>query len=206
MTAQGCTELGCSHSNPATDDEKMCAGDWLYSHNIRYNDQPDFVNNCINGYRANTYNEMPNKKDFGSKHAAFALCLKDIGGKDPSVACQEGYKNYFPTAADITQSQKRDALENAMRACTTLHDSLINEHGFSAQKINAFGQYFSHRKIAPVHQKIKIDGADVLTRDVQNEVMGYIITSKNVFPTGAVTPQMAEQFQRDYARETRDAR
>lgn len=200
---QGCTEMGCgmpedpAEAKALQSEYDQCKADWRYSKNIRYDDQPHFVNACINGFKNKTYWEFTEIRE-NTKHHAFAECLRKNGGHTASDMCQDGYKDYFPDPKAVQEKHMRLALARGKKDCALFYKDMTENQGFSDAKLTAFGKFLEHRHLPPAQAMSKIDGKDVPWRAAQKEVFEFLKQSNRLQITSIVSPLIYDDFTQQY--------
>ena len=200
---QGCTEMGCGMPEDLAEAKALqtaydqCKADWRYSKDIRYDDQPIFVNACINGFKNKTYWEFTEIRE-NSKHFAFAECLRENGGHTASDKCQEGYKDYFPDPKAVQEQHMRLALARGKKDCALFYKDMTQNQGFSDAKLTVFGKFLENRHLPHSQALTKTDGKDAPWRDVQKEVFEFLKQNNRLQITSIVSPIIYDDFMRQY--------
>jgi len=200
---QGCTEMGCGLPQDPVEAKALqteydqCKADWRYSKNIQYDDQPVFVNACINGFKNKTYWEFTEIRE-NTKHYAFAECLRANGGHTASKMCQDGYKNHFPDPKEVREKHIRLALARGKKDCALFYKDMTERQGFSDAKMTYFGKFLESRHLPPAHATGKIDGKDVPWRTTQKEVFDFLHQNNKLQITSIVSPLIYDDFVKQY--------
>lgn len=205
-----CTEAGCSGSTPDIDAlYQKCSKDWRYSKNLQFDEFSYAENACVNGLRnLNYWDQSFNKKSFG-RSAAFAKCLEHHHksseqrySKRVSDLCQDGWKDFSISKEAIFKQHAERSAAFAYRSCDGYFEKLETEFGLSKNELNVLAEYIESRRFPALgkHRKQSMVRGDKI-EDV--EILKHIFTllaqKKWVNTALVVTPEMVEQFERDYA-------
>ena len=146
----GCTEMGCLDEELDTTNYDLCFENWILSKDIYYEEFPDFINNCINGYRNITY-----------------------------IKQQQALDKSFTAATAKTLEHTFVSLNNGIKLSFMLYELLKDRGKFDESELLSFSAYMRWRNVPYFSRVYTLSEKERKQVAAQKEIFDYISADTN---------------------------